>query len=75
MTKRVKFHAKPTKVTQLPTPDTWVESRNGEAAMKRLTIDLPADLHTRVKIGCAAQGVTMMDVVRDMLAERFPGTS
>jgi hypothetical protein len=40
--------------------------------MKRLTIDIPADLHRRVKRECADRGVKMADVVRDLLLAEFP---
>jgi hypothetical protein len=39
---------------------------------KRLTMDLPASLHQRVKVGCAVEGVRMTDVVRELLEARFP---
>ena len=41
-------------------------------AMKRFTIDVPASLHTRVKIGCAQRGLKMADVLREMLEREFP---
>ncbi len=40
--------------------------------MKRFTIDVPASLHTRVKIGCAQRGLKMADVLREMLEKEFP---
>lgn len=39
--------------------------------MKRLTIDIPAALHRRVKSECAAQGEKMADVVRDLLIQKY----
>lgn len=39
---------------------------------KRLTMDLPADLHHRVKVGCALEHVRMTDIVREFLDRRFP---
>ena len=39
--------------------------------MKRLTIDIPSDLHTRVKMQCAARGRKMADEIRVLLEERF----
>ena len=47
----------------------------GEAtaiSMKRLTIDLPAHLHRRVKRGCADREMKMADIVRDLLEREFP---
>jgi hypothetical protein len=43
--------------------------------MKRLTIDIPASLHVRVKSQCATRGVNMADVIRDLLEQQFPETS
>ena len=43
-------------------------------AMKRLTIDVPESLHTRMKAQCAMERVKMVDVIRALLAERFPET-
>lgn len=43
--------------------------------MKRFTIDVPADLHRRIKADCAEQGIKMADLVREMLEIRFPAKS
>lgn len=56
-------------------PDTtqsndWVNRRDAEA-MKRLTIDVPARLHTRIKSQCAIRGVKMADEVRELLEKHF----
>ena len=40
--------------------------------MKRFTIDVPADLHRRIKSECAREGLKMADVLREMLETRFP---
>lgn len=57
-------------------PDQWVESRTIEAAeaerLKRLTIDIPAGLHARLKAQCAMRGTKMADEIRALLEERFP---
>lgn len=39
--------------------------------MKRLTIDIPIELHRRVKSQCATRGVKMADVIRDLLNQEF----
>jgi hypothetical protein len=67
-----------------PTADAWV-SRGAEAEqeqqapppkpaepMKRLTIDVPLSLHTRIKTGCAASGRKIADVARELLEQEFP---
>lgn len=40
--------------------------------MKRFTIDVPQDLHARVKIACAKQGLNMADELRRILEREFP---
>jgi hypothetical protein len=39
-------------------------------AMKRLTIDVPLDLHRKLKVKAAMEGVKMADLVRDWIKER-----
>ena len=76
MAKKVSFAAKP--IERTAAMEQWVESRDtmiAEAAaepMKRLTIDLPASLHKRVKAGCAMRGVKMADEIRRLLETHFP---
>jgi hypothetical protein len=41
--------------------------------MKRFTIDVPVELHTRVKIACAQRGAKMADTLRELLEREFPG--
>lgn len=50
------------------TADDWVN--NGEAT-KRLTIDVPASLHARIKSQCALRGVKMADELRELLNHHF----
>jgi predicted DNA binding CopG/RHH family protein len=40
--------------------------------MKRLTIDIRESLHRRVKVGCAARGVDIAEVMRQLLEKEFP---
>jgi len=37
--------------------------------MRRLTIDLPEELHMRLKVQCAMQGKDMSEVVRKLIAD------
>ena len=74
-TKKVSIGAKPTSKPAPAAADAWVESRTpaeGPEPMKRLTIDIPAGLHKRVKSQCANQGTTIADVVRAYLERKFP---
>ena len=43
--------------------------------MKRFTIDVPADLHRRIKTSCATEGTKMADMLREILETRFPAKS
>ena len=39
--------------------------------MKRLTIDVPIDLHIRLKTGCAVRGEKIADVIRSLIEREF----
>ena len=39
--------------------------------MKRLTLDIPAQLHQRIKVKAVTEGVTMVDMLRDLLEETY----
>lgn len=40
--------------------------------MVRFTLDVDADLHSRMKVACAMKGEKMSDVLRTILAKEFP---
>jgi hypothetical protein len=40
--------------------------------VKRITVDVPAILHQRVKIGCAQRQLNISEVLRDFLEREFP---
>ncbi len=42
--------------------------------MKRLTIDIPSELHANVKADCARRGVKMAESIRELLEEHFKET-
>ena len=76
--KKVPFATKP----QPPTADDWVNSRPTPSAsqpdeparsetMKRLTIDVSASLHRRIKIHCAQREIKIADEVRRLLEQHF----
>ncbi|MDE0185578.1 MAG: hypothetical protein OXP71_08980 [Candidatus Poribacteria bacterium] len=39
--------------------------------MKRLTIDVPAYLHSAIKMECARKGIKMADAIRNLLENEF----
>ena len=43
--------------------------------MKRFTIDVPVELHRRIKAACAKRGLKASSVLRDLLEREFPETS
>ena len=45
-----------------------------EPKMKRLTIDIPPDLHTRIKVKCAQDQIKIADIVRQLLEQKFPAS-
>jgi predicted HicB family RNase H-like nuclease len=51
--------------------DQIAQAADQPTAMKRFTIDVPLELHTRIKIECARRGIAMADMVREMLEQRF----
>ena len=48
--------------------ENWVQDKAGEP-VKRLTIELPARLHARVKAECALRGIKMKNLVRTLLEQ------
>jgi hypothetical protein len=43
-----------------------------KVAMKRLTFDIPADLHRRMKLTCVEQDRDMAEILRELIEKRFP---
>mgnify|MGYP000852486604 CR=1 FL=1 len=74
MSKTVTFGAKPKKPVSVPSADTWVDHHRVEGT-KRLTLDISASLHTRMKISCATSGTKMAEEIREILEERYPVAS
>lgn len=72
--KTVKFGGKPA-VTKNMAIDNWVENREAspKEPTKRLTIEIPLELHKRIKSQCAIGELLMADVIRGLLEQRFPG--
>lgn len=80
MTKKVSFGAKP-RTQKALTPDEWVsagaESENGakeKVETTRFTIDIPTELHARIKSQCALRKVKMREEIQALLEKHFPLT-
>ena len=63
-------------------PEHWIKAadvppRDGEAAgfTARLTIDVTPDLRGRIKIAAFKSGITVANMLRDLLAREFPSNS
>jgi len=63
-------------------PDSWIKAseapatRTADAATftARLTIDITPDLRGRIKIVAFQRGVTVAEMLRELLAREFPTT-
>jgi hypothetical protein len=55
-------------VTDLPSSAS-VDASNSVVPMKRLTIDIPEDLHHTFKVKATTEGVKMADLVRSWIKE------
>jgi hypothetical protein len=74
MNKKIDFRTTRPSVPQAGNVDDWVLDRPTDTSepMKRLTIDVPINLHKRIKSQCAMQNLVMADVIRELLEQRFP---
>jgi hypothetical protein len=83
MNKKTLFKTKPTRNDNI---DNWVgangDTKSGHLQQdtsiyqeprhtKRLTIDIPVELHCRFKAYCASRGIVMADKIRDLLEGEF----
>lgn len=60
-------------------PEQWIKSADAAAGdgrpsgyTARLTIDITPELRGRIKIAAFQRGVTVADMLRDLLAREFP---
>lgn len=72
-TKKVSIGAKPTAKAVAPSADAWVGERKPVEveAMKRLTLDVPASLHAKIKSSCAMRGTKMVEEITILLTDKF----
>ena len=77
--KKVSIKPKPTTERSKDLAENWISSREvteeEREELKRLTIDVPATLHKRIKTQCASRGLKMADEIRVLLEKNFPVTS
>lgn len=73
MTKKVTIGAKPSAGAKRMTPDEWVESGQiNRQETTRFTIDIPIELHARIKSQCALRKVKMKEEIQALLETHFP---
>ena len=78
MTKKVSFPARPKKPQSQIPADEWVSSGSTEtlelkenAETTRFTIDIPIELHARIKSQCALRRVKMREEIQVLLEKHF----
>ena len=73
--KRIVIGAKP---PANPQAEAWVRMGEGGGAAKRdlytarLTLDVTPALRSRIKVAAFTQGITVADMLRDLLEQAFP---
>ena len=63
-------------------PESWIKAPDRPSPRAntasdftaRLTIDVTADMRGRIKIAAFGRGVTVADMLRELLAREFPST-
>ncbi len=70
--KKIGFGSRPAKPEVAKDPATWVEQRHEPEGKQRLTLDIPASLHSRIKAQCAQRGEKMIDAITAILEREFP---
>lgn len=77
MSKTIPFN--PIKTEPLPAADKWVggaeavrDKSEVQGPSRRLTVNIPEDLHRRIKVKCAAEGRQITDVINELLLREYP---
>lgn len=54
------------------TPDSWVKAKSKDDAIKpaRLVVEIPDDMHTRIKVKCAQERIKIK-IVTERLFQRW----
>ena len=76
MTKRVNFKAKPKVREKIKDIENWIkdgstENAVPEAETTRFTMDLPVELHAKIKYKCAIKKVSMKEEIQNLLENHF----
>lgn len=65
--KKIEFGANPAPAASA---DEWV-GKHKIGDTKRLTLDIPASLHARIKSSCAIRGTTMIEEIKELLEAKY----
>ena len=72
MKKKVPFGSKNQNTNKTQKAENWVKSGDSEKIeTTRYTIDLPVELHARIKYQCALKKVSMKDEIQKILDKHF----
>lgn len=80
MTKKIQIGPKPQASSGNPPQydvEAWIDNRKiklKSEPIKRLTVDLPASLHSRFKTHCAIHGIKMIDILRNFIEKTVDGS-
>ena len=69
--KKITIGSKPSTTQNQYSADEWVADRQLTETLKRLTVDVPLELHKRIKSQCANRNVKMADEIRELLERHF----
>lgn len=80
MTKKVTFGKKPTEKKTIINVEEWIEKGSSETPVAatpekietvRFTIDIPVELHAKIKYKCAIKKVKMKQEIQALLERHF----
>lgn len=55
-------------------PSSVANRTNADAFTARLTVDITSELRGRIKVAAFRRGITVADMLRDLLSRTFPDT-
>ena len=67
-----KWGPRPSSTRKVPSAADQLDKFVSGRKTKRLNVEIPAALHTRLKAQCAMEGREIRDVVIELLEQRFP---
>lgn len=77
--KKISIGTKPTISHPVKAADAWVDERKPPPGQvektKRLTLDIPASLHARIKSACAMRDKKMVEEITELLEAKYPSNN